>query len=145
MLPIRPATPTDMPAVVSLLTEAGVPYQDLQAQSLHQFLVACSGEKIVACIGMERYTLNALIRSLTVHPSFERQGIASHLLRTIEEQARAKGTASIYLLTTSATSFFLARGYKRIDRASTPVLIQRSTQFTALCPSQAACLYKIFS
>jgi amino-acid N-acetyltransferase len=144
MLTIRSAAPTDMPGVVSLLADAGLPHQDLHPQASAQFLVACSGEKVVGCIGIECYASHALMRSLAVHPSFQRRGVAFNLVLAVEERARKQDTASIYLLTMSATDFFIARGYKHVVRENAPLTIQKSAQFTALCPSQAECLYKNF-
>jgi len=55
--------------------------------------------------------------------------------RTLRPVARGKG---IYLLTTTAERFFERLGYARVLRDAAPVAIQRTQEFSALCPSNSA-------
>lgn len=101
---------------------------------------------VVACIAIEPYGQDALLRSLAVYDFMRGDGWGQKLVEAAEERARRAGIASLYLLTTTAASFFERRGYRCIDRASAPAAIQTTTQFSTLCPASSACLYKaIFS
>jgi amino-acid N-acetyltransferase len=70
------------------------------------------------------------------------EGFGARLLEEIETHARAIGVRRLYVLTTSATSFFEYHGYQRIDRTEAPAEIQNTAQFAQLCPASAICLFK---
>jgi N-acetylglutamate synthase-like GNAT family acetyltransferase len=49
---------------------------------------------------------------------------------------------ALYLLTTTAETYFEHRGYRRIDRADAPPSIQSTREFASLCPSNSAFMIK---
>ena len=59
-----------------------------------------------------------------------------------EQYAAAHGVHALYLLTTTAESFFEHRGYRRIDRAEAPPSIQSTREFSSLCPASSAFMIK---
>lgn len=140
MASIRPATSADLSAVLTLLKDSGLPWQDLTAAHLDGFLLAVDGESVLGTVGLERYGRDALLRSLAVAPVHRGGGVGTQLADAIEQHARRTGTASLHLLTTTATEFFARRGYRPIARAEAPAALQVSTEFSALCPSQAVCM-----
>jgi len=48
----------------------------------------------------------------------------------------------MYLLTTTAEAFFELLGFRRIERHAAPPEIQRSAEFSSLCPSSATVMAK---
>ncbi|MFC7513413.1 arsenic resistance N-acetyltransferase ArsN2 [Herbaspirillum sp. GCM10030257] len=130
----------DLPAILALLGEAGLPYQDLTAAHATNFLVAADGHSLLGIVGLERYDENALLRSLAVRPENRFTGLGTQLADAIEDHARRTGVGTLYLLTTTAANFFMRRGYEVIDRATAPSTLLETTEFSSLCPSQATCM-----
>ena len=56
--------------------------------------------------------------------------------------AQARGVTALYLLTTTATTFFQRVGYTAHDRANVPPSIAAATEFSSLCPDTADCLWR---
>jgi amino-acid N-acetyltransferase len=110
MTPLRLATSQDLPAVFALLEGAGLPYQDLTAAHLADFMVAAGGRSVLGIVGLERYGDNALLRSLVVRPESRYTGLGTQLTDAAEEHAWRTGVGALYLLTTTAGEFFKRRG-----------------------------------
>ena len=136
-LSIRPATPGDRPAVEQLLVESHLPTAGIDA-SLNGFLVAETDESIVGVIGLERYGEYGLLRSAVVHPQRQGRGVGRQLVERLIESARADGVTSMYLLTTTAESYFPTFGFSKVERSIVPLEIQASVEFAEACPSSAA-------
>src|SRR3546814_21074615 len=64
------------------------------------------------------------------------------MLSALERAAADDGATRLYLLTTTAESFFGRFGYAPIPRASAPAEITDSAEFRSLCPASAAFLFK---
>lgn len=142
MVSIRPATPADLPAVLGLLKDSGLPWQDVTPAHLDHFLLAVEDGAIIGSAGLERHGSDALLRSLAVASTHRAGGLGTRLAQAIEQDARSSGVAALYLLTTTAAEFFARRGYLRMARADAPAALQATTEFSTLCPAQAACMYK---
>lgn len=140
MITLRPGMPDDLPTVISLLEEAGLPCEDIAAADLPEFLVASGGPSVLGVVGLERYGKNALLRSLAVRPASRHTGLGSQLADAAEARASATGVKTLYLLTTTAAAFFARRGYEVIARGEAPPALQQTAAFSRLCPSQAICL-----
>lgn len=140
MTPLRKASTQDLPAVLALLEEADLPTQDITSGHLGDFLVAAGGQSILGTIGLERYGENALLRSLVVRQESRFTGLGKQLVDSIEEHAQRTGVRTLYLLTTTAADFFARRGYEVIERSAAPSALQKTAEFSSLCPSQATCM-----
>lgn len=136
---IEPATAGDAPAIAALLREAGLPDQDF-APHLAHFLVARRGGVVVGAVGAEVCGRNALLRSLVVAPVLRGSGWGEALLTQLEKSAVDWGVQRWWLLTTTAESFFLKRGFRHTPRAAAPIGIAGTEEFRGLCPSVAVCL-----
>ena len=139
---LRPARPVDLDAIVALLGAAELPVEDLDVARLDAFVVATEGEACVGVVGLEIHEPNALLRSLAVEPRHRSRGLGARLVRAIEAEARARGVTALYLLTTTARTFFERVGYAAHDRAAVPPSIAATTEFSSLCPDTADCLWR---
>jgi GNAT superfamily N-acetyltransferase len=70
------------------------------------------------------------------------QGLGSALVLHAEEYAVAHKVRALYLLTTTAESYFEHRGYRRIDRSEAPPSIKSTREFASLCTSSSAFMMK---
>lgn len=142
MLAIRPAQADDLQAVHLVLKDCGLPYEDITTSHLSDFLVLANGKPVVGCVGIERLGSDALLRSLAVFDFMRGSGWGQQLVHAAEAHAQNIDISALYLLTTTATTFFGDRGYRRIDRADAPAALQGTTQFSLLCPASSTCLFK---
>jgi N-acetylglutamate synthase-like GNAT family acetyltransferase len=55
----------------------------------------------------------------------------------LERAAKRSGIETIYLLTESASTFFLTRGYAVVARAEAPEEIRATEEFSTLCAKSA--------
>jgi len=130
--------------IVALLESVKLPTEDLPP-SLENFLVMREGEQLVAVAGIEPYGQYALLRSVAVAPDFRDKGIAGKLLTAVEDKAREQGIKAIYLLTETAADYFKRKGYLKIVRADIPGEVQKSSEFSHVCPQSAIAMEKVLS
>jgi N-acetylglutamate synthase-like GNAT family acetyltransferase/SAM-dependent methyltransferase len=140
---IDAATQDDLPAIETLLMEAGLP-TDI-APHLADFSIGRHHGKVVGCAGMEVRGADALFRSLAVSPAYRGTGIGRRLSEALVEKARAKGLQRAYLLTTTIAPLAESWGFRRIARDRVPEAIRGTTQFRGECCASAAAMWKDLS
>lgn len=129
-------------AARGLLAAASLPTSDLTDEQLTTFFYCGYAAAPSALIGVEIYGSDALLRSLVVDPSHRSTGLGSALVERAEGHAATHGVGTLYLLTTTAETFFAHRGYHRIDRTVAPASIQSTREFAGLCPASSAFMFK---
>jgi len=129
-------------AVVRLLERAELPTSDLTDAHMADFFYAGAASSPIGIVGMQFYGSDALLRSFVVDTAHRAKGLGTRLIRHAEQHACGRGTAMIYLLTTTAESFFRARGYAVTPRDSAPPAIRSTPEFAGLCPASSAFLSK---
>jgi amino-acid N-acetyltransferase len=132
----------DESAVKQLLSESGLPIEDITAQYLQDFFGCGSGLELDGLVGLELYGEVALLRSLAVASSRRGTGVGSRLVAHAERHARDQGVQSLYLLTTTAEAFFTRRGYARVPREKAPAAIKGTKEFSGICPESSAFMVK---
>ncbi len=136
------ASSGDEPWIRQLLTLCGLPHEDITPQHLRHFWAMKEKGQIIGVIGFEVFRSLALLRSLAVDPRFRKQGIAGQLMNKAEDYAVSLKIEAIYLLTVTAESFFLKRGYQRIERSLAPPAIEATAEFQGLCPVSSVLMVK---
>jgi len=136
------AQPVDLPAIRALLAASGLPGEDLTPEHLRYFWVRRDAVGITGVVGIEPHGSAALLRSLAVREDQRGRGQGNRLVAHAESEAGALGVKTIYLLTTTAERFFVARGYLATPRDSAPPAIRATREFSDLCPSTSACMSK---
>lgn len=138
----RQAEAEDFEAICDLLSECGLPPDDLTPAHLRHFVVADHDGRIRGVVGFEPIGEDALVRSLAVSPEYRQQGMAARLLDEVEAVAKKTGVARFFGLTTTAETYLIRCGFSRIDRSAVPPGIAATVQFESLCPLEAVCLEK---
>jgi amino-acid N-acetyltransferase len=133
---IRRAAQSDVERIEALLTSAHLPV-DGAREAFEVGFVAEDHEAIVGAVALEVYPETALLRSLVVDRAAQGRGVGQRLTAAAIEEASHRGLASIYLLTTTAESFFPRFGFVVVDRQSVPAAIQSSIEFQSACPASA--------
>jgi amino-acid N-acetyltransferase len=68
--------------------------------------------------------------------------LGRRLVEHAEQHARERGASTVYLLTTTAESFFRSHGYTVTPRDSAPPAIRSTPEFAGLCPASSAFMSK---
>lgn len=138
---LRRAHRCEADAIRALLRENALPTDDLDAARIG-FVVAVDDGSLLGVGGVEAFGDAGLLRSLAVRSDQRGNGLGARLVGALEAHAREEGLAQLALLTTTAASFFAARGYREIARAAMPDALQASAEFRSLCPASATCMLK---
>lgn len=128
---------------LALLQENDLPTSDLdETKTLFAFL---SNGDVIGTGGLESFGDCALLRSISVRKDLQKKGMGKFIVGELEKVAWQSGINCLYLLTTTAESFFTNRGYEIIDREAVPIEIKNTSQFSSICPSTAKVMRKILS
>ncbi|TFF37738.1 arsenic resistance N-acetyltransferase ArsN2 [Mucilaginibacter psychrotolerans] len=127
--------------IVELLAAEKLPVADLP-ETLDNFIVAIQDGSLVGVGGVEVYGNNGLLRSLAVHPEHRGAGIAGKLLAQLDSMSKKNGLLALYLLTETAPTYFEQKSYTRITRVEVPAEVQRSSEFSHVCPVSAIVMKK---
>lgn len=138
-LTLRPALDRDWAAIEHLLRTEGLPL-DGALDHLVNFVVGEVAGRVVCSAGLETYDEHALLRSVVVAPSDRGKGRGKQLVAYMLEQAAMHGVAHLYLLTTSAASFFAELGFEPVNRALLPDALQLSRELQGACPASATAM-----
>ena len=138
---IRTASEEDLSIIQTILKTQHLGYDDIGLH-INNFLVAVVDGRIAGTIGMEYYGTTGLLRSAAVASDFQNQGIGEKLVSAIEASAMEHGVREIVLLTTTAETYFVRKGFVRITRGEISGEVLGSSQFAGACPSTAASMRK---
>jgi amino-acid N-acetyltransferase len=119
-----------------VLEASGLPLAGA-AEHLQGFLVAAEGETILGCVALEQYGPDGLLRSVAVASQVQGQGLGQALVQAAIARAHRDGLRTLTLLTTTAGAFFPRFGFRAIDRAAAPPIVQASVEFQEACPASA--------
>lgn len=143
---IRPATIADLPAVVALLTSAGLQPNAVEAQFGPQFAVATDDatQAIIGVAGVEVYRDVAsdigLLRSAAVDDAWRGQGVGSALTTERLAWAEKEQLSAIFLLTETAADFWSRFGFIHIARDAAPAALRASHEWKQGCPESAVAM-----
>jgi amino-acid N-acetyltransferase len=138
---IRNASEDDVDTVRALLRECRLPIDGVPDE-LDSLVVADVDGRIVGVAGLELHDGDGLIRSVAVSPESRGQNLASRLCAEVEQRAKVVGARRLFLLTETAESFFVKRGYRPMERARAPRGITSSREFSAVCPASAVLMVR---
>lgn len=137
----------DEKKIKEVLAAGGLTHEDITPSHLQHFLVLKDDPRLrlTGVVGLELRNNMALLRSLAVIEPRRNKGLATQLVREIENYARSQRVDTLYLLTLTAERFFARKGYRKTDRKSAPDAIQETAEFKNLCPATAVCMKKNLS
>jgi amino-acid N-acetyltransferase len=133
---IRAAAPSDREGVELLLVSAGLPTEGV-LEHFSSFFVVDDGSMVVGAAGLELYGKHALLRSVVVATGTKGTGVGTLLTHRAIDEALARGARALYLLTTTAETFFPRFGFERITREEVPEALRVSREFQGACPASA--------
>ncbi|MTH54030.1 hypothetical protein GKZ89_11485 [Bacillus mangrovi] len=118
---LKIAEPSDSGRLIEFVKEAGSNADGIPERIDQFVLMTDGGEKISACIGLEVYEENGLLRSLVVSKDLDQAYILS-LFRSVHEAGRKKNVKNYYLVAGGQASidFLEAVGFKRVPEDRLP-------------------------
>jgi len=129
-------------AAEALLSSCRLPTSDLSGSSKVLLFGHTPDGNLAGMIGLELLGADALLRSLAVTEPSRGTGLGAKLATYAEQQAAALGASAVYLLTTTAGTFFGRLGYVYASRSEAPATIASTSQFSELCPASSAFMVK---
>lgn len=138
---ITPASDADRSSILQLLLDSGLPIDGL-VDHLTTALVARSGAALVGCAAVEIYPDGALLRSVAVAPAARGHGVGERLTEAAVALARSRRTPAVYLLTTTAESYFSKFGFVQTTRELVPAGVRQSIEFRSACAASAVVMRK---
>lgn len=138
---VQKADAEELDRMEALLKANDLPYRDVRTKP-GCFFVAYADTEFIGAGGVEIHGSEGLLRSVIIEESKRGQGYGTALCDSLEDYARQHEVNTLYLLTTTAAEFFQQRGYEAIAREEASLSIQRTTEFTDLCPTSATCMKK---
>lgn len=137
---ITRAAASELDEVLALLGEVSLPTEGV-AEHFGGFLVARDGDKLVGCVGQERYGDVTLLRSLAVSPEAQRGGLGKALTARLLDEALAAGASEVVLLTTTAKNFFARQfGFAETARSKFDQAFTDSSEWCLPRCSSAVCM-----
>jgi amino-acid N-acetyltransferase len=133
---LEQAKTEDARGILELLERSRLPLDGLM-DHLATTIVARQEGRIVGSAALEMYQRAALLRSVAVDPALQGHGLGRGLTEAALRLARERGAAEVYLLTTTAATFFPKFGFQEITRDAVPAAVKTSVEFTTACPASA--------
>ena len=137
---IVPITQNNFSSALNLLKKNQLPSEDISERT--KLFVLEDEQTIAGTIAIEYSGSEGLLRSLSVDESKRSKGYGKTLVGFIENFASKNGINTIYLLTTTAETFFSRNGYVKIERTEVPEFIKQTSEFSSVCPSSAVVMKK---
>ena len=138
---IVPVSSAHFSIAVDQLKKNNLPTEDISETT--KLFVLMHDNKISGTIAIEHSGTEGLLRSLSVTEEQRNNGLGIQLVNFIENYAQQNGIQYLYLLTTTAENFFIKRAYEVVARNEVPEFIQKTSEFSSVCPSSAIVMKKI--
>lgn len=136
----RVATTADWPSIEQLLTRLSLPLEGAR-DHLEQFLLLENADGLMAVGGLEIHPPVALLRSIAVAPEHQGKGLGAKIIQQLIQHATAAGLNDLYLLTTTAESYFPRFGFAKTPRETLPEMLLASRELQGACPGSAVAMH----
>jgi amino-acid N-acetyltransferase len=133
---LRPARPSDRPAVDRLLSDAELPLAGLDDPNI-KLWVAVEDGSVVGAIGYEVHGRSGLLRSLIVDPRQRGKGLGKRLIHHGLRQMKKEGVSAAYGLTTTIPDLLAKLGWQEVPRPRLPTELSASQELQGACPDSA--------
>ena len=143
--PIQRLTEKKLTLLQNFLQSNSLPFTDMEIDK-HLFFGVFDKDELIGSVGIELYNQSGLFRSLAVKSEYQKNGLGKRLHDHIISYCLQNGVKTLFLLTTTASSYFEKMGWSKIQRNETPEQILQSEEFASLCPSTAVCMtFQVYS
>jgi amino-acid N-acetyltransferase len=137
---LRPAQPSDLPAVAALLRAAGLPLDGLRDARVW---VAQGEGRILGAAGLEVRPPHGLLRSVVVDAGARGRGVGRDLVARVRDEGRCLGLRELWLLTVDAERYFARLGFEPRARSEAPGELAGSAELRGACPETATLMRSV--
>ena len=130
---VGPASGGDLDAIRRLLVAALLPSGNVGGPN-QRFIVARQNGRVVGCAGLETFGEDGQLRSMAVHWTSRNAGLGTRLHGRLLFEAVQAGVRNLYVVTTTATDFFAAQGYRKVQPADVPPGVAASEEYATFVP-----------
>jgi amino-acid N-acetyltransferase len=134
-LKIRRAKPEDQRSIRRLLSDFNLPLDGLEDTKL--WVAETTTRFIVGVAGLELYGKQSLLRSVAIDKKLHTRGYGTTLVNYVIDEAKRSGVHELFLLTTTAPSFFRKLGFREDTRDNVSGKITNSVEFKYACSKTA--------
>lgn len=132
---IRLAQPNDQKIIHTLLLGYKLPLDGLENTKL--WILQLSNGEVAGIAGLEVYGNQGLLRSVAVVDGMRNHGYGAILAKYVISEAKKEPIQDLFLLTTTAPTFFKKLGFKNENREKVIGGIRDSVEFKIACPKTA--------
>jgi amino-acid N-acetyltransferase len=132
---IRLAQVNDQKIIHTLLLGYKLPLDGLENTKL--WIIQLGNDEVVGIAGLEVYGNQGLLRSVAVVDGMRNHGYGAILAKYVISEAKKESIKDLFLLTTSAPTFFKKLGFKEENREKVLGDIRDSIEFKSACPKIA--------
>lgn len=117
-----------------------LPSSDLKLEGNHFLIYQDEIGRIVGSGGLELYGEIALLRSIAVNEKSRSQSLGKKIVDDMIGKAKSSNIKELYLLTETAHSYFLKKGFEDVPRERVSETIKQTTEFAQVCPASAVAM-----
>ncbi|GGD87615.1 hypothetical protein GCM10011390_02900 [Aureimonas endophytica] len=128
------ADPVDL---VGLLSEAGLPTEDVAEPGRVFLRYTTEGSEFVGIGGFEPLGAAVLLRSIAVVPEHRGHGFGGEIVADLIHRGRELGATEAFAFTTGERTFLAALGFRRVARTEAPAAVLATRQAMGLCSASA--------
>jgi amino-acid N-acetyltransferase len=132
---IRLAQPNDQKIIPTLLLGYKLPLDGLENTKL--WILQLKNGEVAGIAGLEVYCDQGLLRSVAVVDGMRNHGYGAILTKHVISEAKKESIPDLFLLTTTAPTFFNKFGFKNENREKIIGGIRNSVEFKSACPKTA--------
>ena len=114
-----------------------LPFSDLTLEGSFFVGYLDESKQLIGSGGLEFYGNTALLRSIAVDERFRGQLLGKKIVENIINKAKDSKIKDLYLLTETAHSYFLKKGFQDVSREDVADVIKKTTEFAQVCPASA--------
>jgi glycerol-1-phosphatase len=136
---LRQAAGPDLPAIATLLHDAGLPARGARERAGRTIVADADRSGLLGTSSWEPLdNERALIRSVAISTRARSRGVGTTLVAATLRQAIHAGSREVWCVTTDAEEFFTRCGFVRADREALPEAVAEHAQVRRECPETAA-------
>ena len=119
------------------LKDNKLPFSDLKLEGNHFAAYQDDSGNIIGYGGLELYGETGLLRSIAVDEKMRGQSLGKKIVDDMIGKAKSSSIKEVYLLTETAHSYFLKKGFEDVSRDVVPEIIKQTTEFAQVRPASA--------
>ena len=112
---IREATQNDLPLLLDLLRQCDLVTEGVLQSGTRYWVAESDVQQLIGLAGLEFGQDAVLLRSVGVHPDFQKRGIGTALVKQTLTMAAKAGVRYAYCFSTDAQTYWAHSGFRKVS------------------------------